>query len=82
MEFNEKLKALRERSGISLAALADKIHCSKGIVGHWETGRNVPTLDKAIRLCKALGVKTTAFDDCDFGGKSGCSRIATTDSMG
>lgn len=36
MQFNEKLKLLRNEKGISQAALAERIYVSRSAVAKWE----------------------------------------------
>ena len=40
--FQVRLKALRERAGLSQAALAKKVGVGQSTVGMWESGRNKP----------------------------------------
>lgn len=58
------IKAIRERLGITQAALAEGIGCTQGNVGHYERGQTVPP-DAAKRLiayARALGHLVT-YDD-------------------
>jgi len=43
MQFNEKLKELRLKKGISQAALAEKIFVSRSAVAKWENGLGLPS---------------------------------------
>ena len=61
--FGEGLKALRERAGLTQAALASKTGLSLGIVRDYEQGRKEPALRSAFKLADALGVSVDAFQD-------------------
>jgi transcriptional regulator with XRE-family HTH domain len=62
--FAEKLKLLRERAGLTQAALAQQTGLSLGIVRDYEQGRKEPGLRSAFKLADALGVDCSAFKDC------------------
>jgi transcriptional regulator with XRE-family HTH domain len=66
MTFGEKLRGLRIAKGLSQSDLAKKIGVTQGAVGFWESGERVPAFDAVHALCKALGVRCTIFDECDF----------------
>ncbi|WP_446224002.1 helix-turn-helix domain-containing protein [Nocardia sp. IBHARD005] len=58
-----QLRAAREAAGFSLTELADRVAYSRAALGHYETGRRVPTADvvKAYRgACGPLDAVTTA----------------------
>lgn len=54
-------KFIRERLGVTQAALAAGIGCSQGNVGHYERGQTVmpETAKRLIAFAAALGVKVT-----------------------
>lgn len=52
-----KLKALRERRGLTQEQLAEKSGVSRTYLARLETGRQDPTLSTLEKLAKALGVK-------------------------
>ena len=60
-QFGRKLKALRERRGVSQAELADRAGLSREYVNKLEAGKYDPTLGTLGRLAKALGVTERAF---------------------
>jgi transcriptional regulator with XRE-family HTH domain len=64
LTFAEILKQLRERAGLTQAALALKAGLSLGIVRDYEQGRKEPALRSAFKLADALGVSCEAFKDC------------------
>lgn len=57
MEFNKKLKKLREEKGLSQAELAKMASVSQTAISDIETGNKMPKLDTAMKICKALNVK-------------------------
>lgn len=52
MQFNEKLKQLRLKKGISQAALAQKIFVSRSAVAKWENGLGLPNKDSLNLLAE------------------------------
>lgn len=58
-----QLRAAREAAGFSLSELADRVNFSRAALGHYETGRRVPTADVVTayrRVCGPLDAVTTA----------------------
>jgi len=55
--FGTNLKLLRERQGISQAALAERAAIPHHTVSRIERQRKVPSLDEALALCAALGAR-------------------------
>ncbi len=49
MNFAEKLKNLRQESGISQAKLAEKIFVSRSAIAKWENGLGIPS-DESLKL--------------------------------
>ena len=45
MEFNDILKELRQKRGISQAKLADDLGVSKALIGHYEKGDRKPSFE-------------------------------------
>ena len=56
-QMAEKLKALRERRGLTQEQLSEKSGVSRSYLARLETGRQDPTLSTLEKLAKALGVK-------------------------
>jgi len=58
------IKAIRERLGITQAALADGIGCTQGNVVHYERGQTVPpdAAKRLIAFAGSLGVTLTYED--------------------
>jgi transcriptional regulator with XRE-family HTH domain len=52
-----RIKAVREKRGLSQEALADRAGISRGYLARLETGRHEPTLTMLGKLAKALRVK-------------------------
>lgn len=57
MQFNEKLKELRLKKGISQAALAEKVFVSRSAVAKWENGLGLPSDDSLKQLADFFGVE-------------------------
>lgn len=53
----DKLKALRERKGLSQVELAKRAGVSRQMVGALEAGRHLPRVDAALALAATLGAK-------------------------
>ncbi len=49
MQFNEKLKELRAKKGVSQSELAESIYVSRSAVAKWENGLGLPS-DESLRL--------------------------------
>ena len=56
MEYNERIKNLRNQKSISQQQLADAVGVSRQSVARWENGWNVPTLFYAKKLAEYFGV--------------------------
>ncbi|KPW34401.1 hypothetical protein ALO87_200073 [Pseudomonas syringae pv. apii] len=51
-----KIKALRKLSGMSQAALAEKIGCDAPLVGCYERGIHLPGVEQVIRIATVFDV--------------------------
>jgi transcriptional regulator with XRE-family HTH domain len=51
-----RIRALRERAGLTQAVLAAMVGVSVGQVSRWETNRTEPALSNLAALAPALGV--------------------------
>lgn len=51
-----KLQTLRVSAGWSRQFVADRLGVSRQAVWLWETGRQVPAADKAMKLAEMFGV--------------------------
>lgn len=59
--FGPKLKALREKTGLTLNELAEKAGCHWNTLAKLERGEQEPAWPLVLTLCQALGVDCTAF---------------------
>lgn len=57
MQFNEKLKELRLKKGISQTELAEKIFVSRSAVAKWENGLGLPSDDSLNQLAEFFEVE-------------------------
>lgn len=55
-EFGRRLKAVRQKTGMSQAELASKAGVEKAAVGRWETTDMIPSESNMDKLAKALGI--------------------------
>lgn len=55
-----KLKEYREKAGLTVYELGDKIGKSGKTVSAWENGRGQPDADMFLKLCDILGVESVA----------------------
>lgn len=56
MTFGEKLKQLRERSGMTQDDLAAKLYVSRTAISKWETNRSYPSIDSLKAIQQEFGV--------------------------
>ncbi len=49
------LRAIRRAADITQKALAEKVGCSKNVIGGYENGVNAPSLEMVRKLAAALG---------------------------
>ena len=49
------LRAIRRAADITQKALAEKVGCSKNVIGGYEIGFNAPSLEMVRKLAAALG---------------------------
>jgi transcriptional regulator with XRE-family HTH domain len=61
--FRERMRARRIAASWSANALARRAHITKGYVGRVERGEQIPSLEIAARIAKALGVKLSDLTD-------------------
>lgn len=61
--ISEKIKSLREKSGLSQSEIAAQLHISRSSVSSWEMGLTVPSTAFIVQLSKLFNVST----DCLFG---------------
>lgn len=56
MEFNEKLRELRQRRGLTQEELAEALYVSRTAVSKWESGRGYPNIDSLKELSRFFSV--------------------------
>lgn len=56
MNIAEKIKAVRNRAGMSQQELADKIHVSRSAVAKWESDKGLPDIDNLKAIAKLFGM--------------------------
>jgi transcriptional regulator with XRE-family HTH domain len=56
MSFGKTLQDLRQAAGLSQTQLAAQSGTSIDTLRNWEQGRNLPSIEAAAKLAKALGV--------------------------
>lgn len=56
MSIGERLKAAREKAGITQRQLAEKIGVTQKDICRWEKGERTPSLIRFSELCKSLDV--------------------------
>lgn len=59
-KVGENLRNLREKKGLSQAALARLIGTQRQRVTEWETGTKVPSLESLVKLAEALDTSTNS----------------------
>ena len=50
MKFNENLKYLRKREGLTQEELAEKLNVSRQSVTKWESGQSLPDIEKVKEI--------------------------------
>ncbi len=58
MTIGEKITHLRNASGISQEALADKLAVSRQSISKWEMDQAQPQIDKILQLCEVFQIST------------------------
>ncbi len=49
-----RIRAYREKCGITQRELAEQIGVQYAVISNWETGRNRPNVDILLKLCDAF----------------------------
>lgn len=82
MKFNEKIYALRRKKGWSQEELANELDVSRQSVYKWESGENVPDVDKIKKLAKIFNVSLDILldDECDLHTPTDSTPVAKKDS--
>ena len=61
MTISKNLRALRAANRLSQAELAKKINVSRNIIGRWESGESIPTIENIIKLTTLFEVTIDEF---------------------
>ncbi len=56
MEFNEKLRNLRNASRLTQEELAEKLYISRTAISKWESGRGYPNIDSLKQIAQFFSV--------------------------
>ena len=59
-QVGERLRAERNKAGLSLQAAADHLDLSRAAIGHWETGVNPIDIGKLHQLARLYGTTVVA----------------------
>jgi len=62
-----KLRELRKNAGLDVDTVGEGVGRSGKTVSAWETGRNVPSAEMLISICRFFGVSISYFDPSDVG---------------
>ena len=54
--FPERLKEMRQKSGLTQQEVADLININRGSYSNWENGKREPNFDNLIKLAELLNV--------------------------
>ena len=60
MKFNENLKYLRKREGITQEELAERLNVSRQSVTKWESGQSLPDIEKVKEIAYMFSVSVDA----------------------
>ena len=58
IDFDKRIKKLREQKGLSQKELADRLYVTRAAVNAWEMGNAMPSIDKLIDLSRFFHVST------------------------
>ena len=56
--FAQRLKAIRNKKGLTQIQFAEKFNISSGTIAMWETGKRAPEKDTIIKLAQFFDVST------------------------
>lgn len=66
MSFQEKLKELRLKNGLSQKKLADEIGVAQSSINYWEKGQRMPSVDAAHRLAEYFNISIDELYSLEF----------------
>ena len=61
MNYGKRLQEIRKAQGVTQVDLAKLSGVTQAVITHYETGKRTPTLERADKLAKALGVSLDEF---------------------
>lgn len=61
IQIGKKIKHFRELAGMTQLQLAEKVQCEPSTLAHYETGKNLVSMTKLIRISEALEVNLYKF---------------------
>ena len=59
----ERFRKRRRQCGLTMESVAQAIGVSRASVGHWETGRRIPEMDKLQGAAAVMGCEVSDFDE-------------------
>jgi transcriptional regulator with XRE-family HTH domain len=65
MTFQDELKRLRDKAGLTQESLAQRAEISVGNIRNYEQGASLPSFPSVVKIAKALGVTCEAFAGCE-----------------
>lgn len=69
MSFQEKLRELRQRNGLSQKKLADAIGVAQSSINYWEKGQRTPSTEVAQKLADYFQISVDELLDYEYQGK-------------
>lgn len=63
--YSKKIVALREKTDMSQAGLADRVNTDEETVALWETGESVPSAESFYKMAKLFGVSMDVFFEAE-----------------
>jgi len=61
IQIGKRIKHFRELAGLTQLQLSEKIPCESSTLAHYETGKNLVSMTKLIRISEILGVELYQF---------------------
>ncbi len=59
--IGKRIKHFRQLSGMTQLELSEKVPCESSTLAHYETGKNLVSMTKLIRIADVLGVELYQF---------------------
>ena len=61
ISIGARIRHFRELAGLSQLQLSEKVQCEPSTLAHYETGKNLVSMTKLIRIAEVLGVNIFQF---------------------